>query len=399
MWPSGARRFPSARRIDAAARAADSRPAAGKGAMADPVSSSAISRNAVVVIAVIAVGATLYWLSDILTPLALAMFLAIMIDGFGRVLEHRLPGVSRRAALPLAVVLSLAIFGSTAFFLAENATAFASQAAGYTPKINALIGRVGAMFGVHAELSISSVIKQLDPAKYVGMIARGLQSFTSTAGFVLIYAGFIIASRRTFERKMVSLFRTREERQEAIAAFLRIRDSVEQYLWVQTLTGLMIAASSWVAMVAVGLDDAAFWAFLIFIIAYIPMIGGLIAIVAPPLFALLQFDTLWQAIVLFSVLNGIGVVVGNFIYPRMQGRSLNIDPIVVLLALAFWSVIWGLAGAFLSTPLTVMAMVVLAQFEGTRWIAVLLSADGNPHQLKEVKADQPPDQPRHARSR
>jgi predicted PurR-regulated permease PerM len=81
------------------------------------------------------------------------------------------------------------------------------------------------------------------------------------------------------------------------------------------------------------------------------------------------------------------VVVGNFIYPRMQGRSLNIDPVVVLLALAFWGAIWGVAGAFLSTPLTVMTMVILAQFEGTRWIAILLSADGNPHQLKDPRAD------------
>jgi predicted PurR-regulated permease PerM len=366
--------------------------------MVKAASSSAISRNAVVVLAVIASGATLYWLADILTPLALAVFLAVMIDGFARVLEHRLPGVSRRAALPLAVVLSLAIFGGAAFVIAENATSFAGEMAGYTPKLNALIDRAAGLFGVHAQLSVSSLFAQLDPAKYLGMVAKGLQSFASTASFVLVYAGFIIASRRSFERKMVSLFRTREERHEANAAFLRIRNGVERYLWVQTITGLMIAASSWAAMAAIGLNDAVFWAFLIFIIAYIPVIGGFLAILLPPLFALLQFDSLWQAVVLFGVLNGIGVVVGNFIYPRMQGRSLNIDPVVVLLALAFWGAIWGLAGAFLSTPLTVMAMVILAQFEGTRWIAVLLSADGNPQQLKETRPDLPPVDPPRVRS-
>lgn len=355
--------------------------------MVAAVSSSAITRNATVVLAVIATGATLYWLSDILTPLALGMFLAVMIDGFARVLEHRLPGISQRAALPLAVVLSLAIFGGSAFFIAENATSFAGQLINYTPKLNRLIAQAAGLLGVHAPVSISTLAQQLDPAKYFGIAAKALQNFTSTAGFVLIYAAFIIASRRTFERKMVALFRTREERQEAVAAFLRIRDGVEQYLWVQTITGLMIAGASYIAMMAVGLNDAAFWAFLIFVIAYIPVIGGFIAIVAPPIFALLQFDTLWQSIVLFGVLNGIGVVVGNFIYPRMQGRSLNIDPVVVLLALAFWGAIWGVAGAFLSTPLTVMTMVILAQFEGTRWIAVLLSADGNPHQLKDPRAE------------
>jgi AI-2 transport protein TqsA len=104
-----------------------------------------------------------------------------------------------------------------------------------------------------------------------------------------------------------------------------------------------------------------------------------------------QFETYWQAIVLFGVLQLIGMIVGNVIYPRMQGQSLNIDPLIVLLALAFWGAVWGLAGAFLSTPLTVAIMVILAQFDGTRWIAVILSADGDPQQLKSKHSSGAPD--------
>ena len=108
----------------------------------------------------------------------------------------------------------------------------------------------------------------------------------------------------------------------------------------------------------------------------------------PPLFALVQFDTCWQAVVLFVALQAILFVVGNVILPRMQGDSLNIDPVVVLLSLAFWGAIWGVAGMFLSTPLTVMAMVILAQFAGTRWIAVLLSADGEPEHEHDAERRQ-----------
>jgi AI-2 transport protein TqsA len=68
------------------------------------------------------------------------------------------------------------------------------------------------------------------------------------------------------------------------------------------------------------------------------------------------------------------------VQPRMQGRSLNLDPIVVLLALAFWGAVWGVVGAFLSTPLTVAAMAILAEFRSSRPIAVLLSSDGRPFQ-------------------
>ena len=174
------------------------------------------------------------------------------------------------------------------------------------------------------------------------------------------------------------MFPTRERRQEATESFLRIRNGVEQYLWVQTITGLMIAVASWIAMAVVGLDNAVFWAILIFIASYIPIVGGVVAVALPPIFALVQFPTPWPALILFGVLEVIGLFVGHIVQPRMQGRSLNMDPIVLLMALAFWSVIWGLPGAFLSTPLTTVMMVILAQFQGTRWVAVLLSADGDP---------------------
>lgn len=351
-----------------------------------------VSRNALVILATIAAGAVLYALSDILTPLALAMFLAVMIDGFARVLQARLPGVSRRAAVPLAIVLSVAIFGGAAVFVADNATSFASQLVGYAPKLNGLIARVADMVGMDVPPTITQLIQQADPASHLGQVARGLQSFASTAAFVLVYLGFILASRRGWERKAVGLFGVREERQEAVAAFIRIRNGVEQYLWVQTITGLMIAVASWIAMAVVGLDNAIFWAILIFIASYIPVVGGIVAVALPPIFALLQFDTLWQAVVLFGVLQAITMFVGNVIQPRMQGRSLNMDPIVLLLALAFWSAVWGLPGAFLSTPLTTVMMVILAQFRGARWIAVLLSEDGNPGPTRDGHPITTPDQ-------
>jgi predicted PurR-regulated permease PerM len=356
-----------------------------------PVYESPVARNSLVILAVIAGGATLYALAGILTPLALAMFLAVMIDGFARVLQHRLPHISKRVAMPLAIVIAIGLFGGTAFFVAENGAGFATQLVAYGPRLDAVIAQVAGLAHVDSPPTVLSIIKGLDVSKYLGMIARAVQDFASTALFVLVYLAFILASRKGWERKAIGLFPVREERQEAVVAFLRIRDGVERYLFVQTVTGLMVAGLSWIAMAAVGLHDALFWAFLIFLAVYIPVAGGVFAGVAPPLFALVQFPGYGQAIILFIVLQAVGIVIGNVVYPRMQGRSLNIDPVIVLLSLAFWSAIWGVTGAFLSTPLTVMAMVVLAQFDGSRWIAVILSADGDPQQLKNKMPNEPPD--------
>ena len=346
------------------------------------VSPSVATRNAVVFLAVIAGGATLYWARDILTPLALAVFLAVMIDSFARVLMARVPSFPKPLALPTAIVLSIVLFGLSVWMVANNSAGFAAQMKGYTPRLNELIADaagLGGRVGVKMAPTLDGLIKQLNLSRYIGTVAQSLQSVGTSAVLVLIYLGFIVASRRGFGRKIVAMFPQHGERDKAMVLFHRIRDGVEQYLWIQTVTGLMIAVGAWVVMAVLRLDNAFFWAFLIFLAAYIPILGGAVGCFLPPLFALVQFpDSFAPAIILFAALQGIFFVVGNIILPRMQGDSLNMDPTVVLLSLAVWGALWGVPGMFLSTPLTVACMVILAQFDGTRWIAILLSEDGDP---------------------
>lgn len=348
-----------------------------------PVRNEGIGRNAVVILAVIATAGALYWMRGILTPLALAMFLAIMIDSFGRRLEHRWPCLPDGVSLAVAIILSLLIFGVALVVVADRAGEFIGQLVGYGPKIDGLIARLASLVGVQAPPPLTQVVDDLNPAKYVGQVAQGLQGIVSDAVFVLIYLGFIIASRRGFKRKIVALFPHNQERTAALEIFNRIRFGVERYLWVQTVTGLMIGAGSWIVMALLGLDNALFWAFLIFLASYIPIIGGFIGIVFPPVFALIQFPELWRGFVMLGALYFIQFFVGNIVTPRMQGNSLNIDPVVVLLALALWGALWGLPGMFLSTPLAVMVMIILAEFNGSRWIAILMSENGDPQGTDE----------------
>ncbi|MDR3507168.1 MAG: AI-2E family transporter [Caulobacteraceae bacterium] len=345
---------------------------------ARPATPSDTVRISLVVIAVVVSGAAFYWLNGILTPLALALFIMVVIDGFARVLVTRLPGFPPNLALPVAIAVSVIVFALVVFMVVNNAGAFASQIALFGPKLNTVIDRIASAMGVKAPPTLNEIVDRLNPNAYLGKIAETLQGFATNAVGVMIYLGFLLASRHGFERKTSSLFSNPAARHHAYEVFRRIRDSIESYLWIQTVTGGLIAVASWGVMAVLGLNNALFWAFMIFIISYVPIIGGAIGILAPPLLALVQFDTWWQAAAMLAGLQVINFIVGNIIYPRMQGRSLNIDPVVILLSLAFWGLIWGVAGMFLSTPLTVMAMLILAQFRGTRWIAVLLSSDGDP---------------------
>jgi predicted PurR-regulated permease PerM len=351
------------------------------------------TRNAVVFIAVILGGAALYWLRGILTPLILAIFLMILIDGFARVLDHRIPGFPKRYSMPAALIISVLLFALTVYLLAENARAFVAQLIGYGPKLEALISGTAASLGVAVPPTLGELIDRLNPTRFMGLAAQRLQNIATDGFFILIYLGFLLASRMGIKRKIVTLYPTRDERENAVEIFERIRIGIERYVWVQTVTGLMIAGSVGLLMWALGVENAFFWAFFIFLASYIPVVGGLIGTLIPPLFALLQFDTWWQAALLFAGAQAVFFVVGNVITPRMQGASLNLDPVVVLLSLAFWAAIWGAPGAFLSSPLTVVAMVILMQFPGTRWIAVLLSWDGNPERGEQADDPSEPARP------
>ena len=93
--------------------------------------------------------------------------------------------------------------------------------------------------------------------------------------------------------------------------------------------------------------------------------------------ALIQFPTFGPFFIVLFGVGAIQVVVGNVLEPKLMGNSLNVSPLIVMLSLTLWGSIWGIAGALLSVPITVMLLIIFAHFESTKYIAVLLSGDGS----------------------
>jgi AI-2 transport protein TqsA len=353
--------------------------------MKPPISvpASTVARNALVTLAVVAVGAALYWLRDILTPLAMAIFLMIMIDGVKRLIEKHTSLPDEAAGLTALLVVVVIFFGVIAFIINGAASFFTDMSgvsSGIGPRIDAIIADGARLFGMEAAPTAADLIAGVDLRGYLTGLALQMQGVASGAFFVMVYLGFLLASQVGFRRKIVAMFPHREQRSEALEVFQRVRSGVEGYLWVQAVTGVIICAAAWILMRVVGLQHAEFWTFIIFVVGFIPVLGGAVAGLAPPLFALVQFPTYWPALILLVGLQIILFVVGNLVQPRMQGDNQNVDPVAVLLALALWGKMWGVVGMFLSTPLLVMAMAILAEFHGSRWIAVLLSGNGRPYE-------------------
>ena len=392
-------------------------------------------------IATVAIGYVLYNGARILAPFAMAVFVWLIMEGFARAIRRPfpdLPGWVANLFAVTVVALSVLTFVSV---VSGAISEFQSKSDEYETRINVVIRDIYNMLpqpapatdpalpGQQAAPATAQPAPQpltpgdalLTPteepappppapvpapedstptlsnlvAQYAGSIAPMAAGFVSglitDMLLILIYVAFLYVSAGAFSRKLDRVFVRPEHRVKSRQLGDQVRRTMEQYLWVQTSLSIIATAFTYVTLVIVGLDNALFWAFVIFVLNYIPTIGSIIATVLPTLFAIVQPESTWPewmpdnallcALVVFLGVSVWQFVIGNFIAPRMQGKSLNLSPLMVLLSLAIWGALWGPVGMFLSAPLTVLVMIVLAQIDGARWIAVLMSADGKPGEI------------------
>jgi AI-2 transport protein TqsA len=182
--------------------------------------------------------------------------------------------------------------------------------------------------------------------------------------------------QRYISGKLAAVSPSDQQLKRLSGLFKEIDHDVKTYIGVKTFLSLLTAVVSWVIMWVAGLEFAAFWALLIFVLNFIPNIGSIIATILPGFMALVQFDTLSPFLIILFGVGTVQFVIGNIIEPNLMGRSLNISPLVIIISLVAWGVMWGVAGMFLSIPITMVAILIMYNFENTRWIALLLSRDG-----------------------
>jgi predicted PurR-regulated permease PerM len=115
---------------------------------------------------------------------------------------------------------------------------------------------------------------------------------------------------------------------------------------------------------------------LIALLNYVPYIGSVLGIVFPTLMSVLQFGEVNEVLIVLLSLTAIQFVIGNILDPYLMGNSLNLSPFAILASMAIWSAIWGVSGAFLAVPITVIVIIIFSEFEMTRPVAVLLSKNG-----------------------
>ena len=141
---------------------------------------------------------------------------------------------------------------------------------------------------------------------------------------------------------------------------------------MSVLTGL----GFWIFAMGYGLELQREWGVIAFVLNFIPFIGSFVATLLPTLLAAAQFESLYDALIVFVGLNILQFVIGSYIEPRVAGTAVSVSPFMVLFAVFFWGMLWGVAGAFIGVPILIALATVCARHPGTHPLAVLLSSDG-----------------------
>jgi AI-2 transport protein TqsA len=327
--------------------------------------------------------AMLWFFRPVLVPFVVAFVLAVLVSGLVRWIRERSPRAPNWAVSLLAGLVVIVAASGGIFIMAQGMVQMVAQGPALVGRIDQLIQGAGHALHLKERLGLSNLIGNVSVPEIAGFVLSSVQGLLSGVLLMIVYFGFMLAGRDRMSRKMDHI-RAPAGRARTIRAVVeRIASDLETYIWVQTITGTILTVSAAVVMLAVGLHNVLFWCVLFFLLTFIPNIGVTIGSIAPALFALLQFPTIWQAVVIFVVIQVVATVVGNMIYPRLQAETQNIDPLATILSLSFWTLLWGLAGAFLAVPLTLMSMMVFAQFDSTKWVAGLLSNDGRPEPVRK----------------
>lgn len=330
----------------------------------------------------IVVAASVYLLvagRGLILPFVLGIVLWYMIDALAEAFQTPLLGrlrLPRAVALPVAVCITAGLLWVVGRTLGRNVSAVVDAAPTYERRLQLLINQGAQMIGIEQAPTIGELFDRISLADTLSGIATAAASVVSVAGIVLIYAGFLFFEQARFRRKLAIILASAEDHARVEAVLDHIDRDIRLYIRIKTTLAVITSALAYAVMSAVGVDFAGFWAVLVFFFYYIPTVGSILAIVAPAVLTLVQFDSLTPFLVVLLVFGTIQIVTANVIEPAVMGSTLNLSPLVVIVSLMVWGTMWGVVGMFLCVPIMVVGLIVLSQFEATRPLAVLMSADG-----------------------
>lgn len=187
----------------------------------------------------------------------------------------------------------------------------------------------------------------------------GLVTLIGQAVAVIFLTYFLLLAGDSFRRKLLKLAGpSLSKKKVTLQALHEITGQIQRYLQVQLLTSALVGVLTWLALLAIGLENAAVWGIVAFVLNFVPYLGSLITAAATALVGFLQFGTLNMALVVGGASLVIHTIVGNLITPWLTSRASRLSPVAVFVGLLAWGWLWGVWGLLLGIPIMMMVKSV-----------------------------------------
>lgn len=204
----------------------------------------------------------------------------------------------------------------------------------------------------------------------------GAIGFIGQSMMVCFITYFLVTSGDSFRRKMARIAGpTFSQKKITIQALDEINAQIRRYLLVQILTSVLVGVVTWIALLWIGLEQAAVWGVVAAVLNLVPYIGPLVVTAGLALVGFLQFGTPGMALLIVGVSLGIHIISGYLLTPWLTSRASRMNPVAIFVGVLAWGWLWGIAGLLLGVPLLVAVKTVCDRVDDLKPIGELLGAE------------------------
>jgi AI-2 transport protein TqsA len=332
-------------------------------------------RLAALICAVLLTLAALWVTRSVMTPVAFALFIIALVWPLQRRLKRQLPQL---VAILLTAAVALLAIGVGCWLIVWGFGRIAQWVIANSARLQGLYNHVAELLEQRGLYAAELIAEQFNMSWIVGVI-RGIGgSLQGIVTFALVTFIFVILGLLELEPLGRRLGRIGDGAfgATAVDAAAEIAGRLQTYMLVRFGMSVLTGLGFWAFTAAYGLELSREWGVIAFVLNFIPFIGSFVATLLPTLFAAAQYESFSSAVWVFIGLNVVQFVVGSYIEPRVAGAAVSVSPFMVLFAVFFWGMLWGIAGAFIGVPILIALASLCARHPASRAIAIALSADG-----------------------
>jgi predicted PurR-regulated permease PerM len=223
-------------------------------------------------------------------------------------------------------------------------------------------------------------------------LAEMAPRLAAQAGFVLVLLFFLIASGDMFYEKIVHVMPTFTDKRKALRIAFDIERRLARYLSTITLINALLGVSVGVAMWMYDMPTPELFGLMAFLLNFVPYVGAVIGIALSVLIALITFPDPWVSLLVGGTYLALTSIEGQLITPYFVGRVLQLNTVIVFLAIAFWAWLWSVVGMIIAVPMLVVVRVFAEHVDTLEPLGDFLTARG----AETAPPEEDPDQSRAA---